>query len=227
MLPHQAHQAILDALPSSVWVPVGKGAFPDNPDASEWEMVPEYRWASEDFEDDTAPYEHVTLNEQTGGVIESDQPIDKEFGSARLDDPDIDADVVVRKGSFVYDVLNITVSTAGSDTRAGLTLAASERAHALMRAVYHHFLYEWETRPLDSFDRHGNATDDELANYAGELAPPIRVDAIPGQGPKDTTDMVDANGAQYNAGVELHYVDSVLKYQYAPESVETTVTTKQ
>lgn len=224
MLPHQTHEAILDEIPSSFWFEVG--SYPDNPDASEWELVPDRRWSFEDFEDDTEPYERVTLTETTGGVIESEQPLDRYFGTAELDDESIDADAVSKEGNYVYDTLEIMCTAAGSETRDGLTLTDQQRARALAREVYRWFRHEWEHRPLDNFDVDGNAIDDSGTTYAEELTPPIRVDGIPGRGPTNVTDSVDASGSQYNAAIELHYVDSVLEYEYTPTDADTSVSLK-
>lgn len=221
MLPHQAHEAILGEIPASFWFVVG--SYPDNPDASEWELVPDRRWSFEDFEDDTEPYERITLTETAGGVIETDQPLDEFFGTAELNDSSIDADAVSKEGTLVYDTLEIMCTAAGSETRDGLTLTDQQRARALARNVHNWFLHKWEYRPLDNFDTDGNAIADSGTTYADELSPPIRVDGIPGRGATNVTASVDANGAQFNAAVELHYVDSVLKYEYTPTDAETSV----
>lgn len=223
MLPHQAHEAILGELPASFWVEIGEGAFPDDPNASEWELVPDRRWSYEDFEDDTEPYERVTFTETTGGVLETDQPLDRFFGTAELDDDTIDADAVSKKGNLVYDVLEIMCTAAGSETRAGLTLTDQQRARLLARSVHRWFVHEWQTRPLDNFDDDGNAIPDSDTTYADELGPPLRVDPIPGRGPTNVTESVDANGAQFNAAVELHYVDAILEYEYTPTDAELSI----
>lgn len=223
MLPYQAHEAILGELPDRFWVEVGEGAYPDAPDASEWEIVYDRRWSYEDFEDDTEPYDRVTLTETTGGVLEENQPLDEFFGTAELDDDTIDADAVTKTGDLVYDTLEIMCTAAGSETRAGLTLTDQQRARLLARSIHRWFVHEWQTRPLDTFDDDGNAIADSDTTFADELSPPIRVDAIPGRGPTNVTESVDANGAQFNAAVELHYVDSVLKYEYTPADAELTV----
>lgn len=223
MLPPPAHEAILGEIPASFWVEVGSGAFPDNPDASEWELVPDRRWSFEDFEDDTEPYDRVTLTETTGGVLEENQPLDEFFGTAELDDDTIDADAVTKTGDLVYDTLEIMCTAAGSETRAGLTLTDQQRARLLARSIHRWFVHEWQTRPLDTFDDDGNAIADSDTTFADELSPPIRVDPIPERGPTNVTESVDADGAQFNAAVELHYVDAVLDYVYTPEAAELSV----
>lgn len=227
MLPHQAHEAILGEIPASFWAEVGEGAYPNNPDASEWELVPDRRWSFEDFEDDTEPYERITLTETAGGVIEDNQPLDRFFGTAELDDDTIDADAVSKEGEYVYDTLEIMCTAAGSETRDGLTLTDQQRARLLARSVYRWFRHDWQTRPLDNFDLDGNAIADSETTYADELGPPIRVDSIPGRGPNNVTESVDADGAQFNAAIELHYVDSVLEYEYTPTDAEMDVTIQQ
>ncbi|WP_330633718.1 hypothetical protein [Halocatena halophila] len=223
MLPKPAKDAIRDAIPESLWFEVGE-VFPDAPDASEWKLTPEIRWAYEDFENSNEPYDHVSLSIPTGGVIESNQPLDRYIGEEILSDDSIDADALVEQGQFVYDVLSIGAHCVGSETREGLTLTEDERAYALLRAIYRWFRHDWQTRPLDRFDQDGNTIADRDEQYADELTPPVRVDPIPGSGPVNMTESIES-GAQYNAQVELHYVDSVIDYEFIPESADISIDT--
>lgn len=226
MLPQVAHDKLLDALPIEYWFEVGE--YPDAPDASEWRLEPIKRWQYEDLDGPTEPYTMVSLRTGPTGVIESEQPLDKFFGFGEIDAdafPDADAHAAVKEGQYCYDVLNIMVTAGGSETRAGLTLSPNQRARALCREIIHHFIYRFEDTPLDAFDENAQSVDDSGEIYGDELSPPIRVREIPGRGPTDVSDMDTTTDAQYNGAVELHYVDSVLKYEFTATSADFTVDT--
>lgn len=225
MLPHVAHDALLNAMPDEYWFTVGSGAYSDAPDASEWKLSPVKRWQYEDLEHPSEPYEMVSLQTTTAGVVESNQPLDRFFGKGEIDAttyPDADAHIAVKEGQYCYDVLNIMVTATGSETRSGLTLSPGERARALCREAVHFFHHRFDNRPLDAFDDNAQSVTDD-ATYGGELSPPIRADPIPGGGVTNISDIDPSTDAQFNATVELHYVDSVLKYEFSATAAETTV----
>lgn len=206
MLPVDTQEAIKDAFPKTYWVP----ADFDDSTLSEWGIQPEFRWANEGFESEAAPFEGVTLQFSPQGVIESQQSVDKRIAVAETSggaSVDPAADVETVKARRCYDVLNLTIEAVGSETRSGTSLSQNERAGKLATAVFDWLANRFPSRPTDAFDSDGTPVDISGRTYADELSPPVRIDTIEGRGVADVTQQIDADGAQYDAAVEMHYFD--------------------
>ena len=217
MLSDPVQEEIRRSLPEAYRVPMD---HPD-PDISGIVLAPDIRWHEESFDRPDPPYESVAMYLDPTGVIESDQPTDRQFGREKFNEAEVaegHAHGSVTTGWLVHDVLNLTVTGRGNATVAGTQYTPSRRAKALANALQNFLLEVWPSRPLDHFDRDGAPiaeNDPTLPDtYADELETPIRVRPIPGRGPTDVTEQVDAAGAQIDCAVELAYVDTHTEYEY-------------
>lgn len=240
MLPLKTKQQIKRALPEVYHVPL------DHDEMNGFISEPQIRWAHEEFDTPEAPYEKVTLQLDPTGVVQEEQAVRTDRGRNSLED-DVDADIAINHARRVYDVLNIQIvargnakipydsvdaSTYGDQTLGDgsiggdveteyISLSASERAYGLAETLQSWLLNEFQTRRIDQFDPNGNAIDDDSDRiYAEDLEPPVHVRPIPGRGPNDVTDIVGASGSQYNAAVELYYLDKWAEYHYGPDDTE-------
>lgn len=218
MLPVATQQAIKDAFPAIYWVPIDDSSI----NFSEWGIQPEIRWANEEYEgEDTSPYEAITLQFSPQGVIEGQQSVDKRIavseppGGATAD-PDSDVETI--KARRAYDVLNLSIEAVGSETRAGLELSQTERGGKLAEAVFDWLANRFPTRPIDAFNPDGHPVDISERVYADELTPPVRIDTIMGRGVAEVTQQVDADGAQFDAAVEMHYFDTWSEGAYSADT---------
>lgn len=217
-----------------------RGSFPFE---TEWPWTEPFETPPDVEDPDSSTYDyydHVQLMQKTVGVVENNQPIDEYFGETVINNNDVDvADIAVAEGQYVYDILEFRVSSfdprpidVNGDGTTDVTLDQSERARMICGYLVEHFLHEWNTRPGVPFDHEGNVRgtfgnpddpDDEVLNYphnvyADEMKPvPVIIRPLVGRGPMNVTEMVDANGAQYNAAVKLGYVDSVVEYGYVAD----------
>lgn len=217
MLDQPTQETIRRALPEIYWVAI------DHPDdqVNETAFSPQVRWNHQGFEPPEPPYESVTLYLDPTGVIQDDQSIDRERDRVVFDDAEVEeghAHGMVEKGYDVYDVLNITVTARGNATISGKQFTPGARASALANSIQGFLIEQWPTRPLDYFDSNGapiNSDDPSVPElFADEIDPPIDVRPIPGRGPVDVTEKVDAAGAQYDTAVELGYADTWTDYEY-------------
>lgn len=223
MLPYKAREDLREALPETYRTEVPAGTFPDMPDATHVTSKPIIRWRYEG-QSPGPPFEMLTLYLDPAGVQEDIQTM----GPVRrgVDVPDsADAHTAEKHAENVYDVLNFRVTARGNRRVAGATLTPRERAGWVTNGAYDWLTRRFQNRPLDAFDEHGNVIDDSGQVYGDDLSPPVRVDRIPGRAPSDVTEQVGADGAQWDAGVELHYREEWLHYQYSatefPMSFET------
>ncbi|ADJ14475.1 hypothetical protein [Halalkalicoccus jeotgali] len=217
MLDQPTRETIRRSLPEVYWVDI------DHPDEgiSQTAIQPQLRWHYQSFDRPEPPYESVTMSLDPTGVLEEEQTIDRERSREVFDPEGVEeghAHGAVTKGYDVYDVLNLIVTARGNATIAGEQYTPNDRASALADAVKSFLIERWPSRPLDHFDSDGAPLDPDdpslPAQYADEIDPEITVRPIPGRGPKDVTDQVDAAGAQYDAAVELAYADEWTEYRY-------------
>ena len=244
MLPQPAKDALYDALSRTYRIDV---THPDPGVTRGITITPEVWWANQ-LDDDadestTPPYDRLTLNLDPTGVLENPESVTETLGVFPRSDADAAgdaADLVVLKGRRVYDELNVTVTARGSVSITGpndeaKSFPADVRAHGITRQVVRFLTTEFPSRPLDAFDAEGNPVElggfgmdfGELFGgggqlFADELDPPLRVEPITGRGPRNVSEMVDAAGAQYDAGVRVRYWDSWKTYEYSPIEGATT-----
>lgn len=217
MLTHVTQEKIRESLPIMYWVPIAH----EDPDVSEAALQPSIRWHKEEFETPEPPYESVAMRLDPTGIVEESQAIDSVYDREKFDldeVPDGHAHGAVTKGRKVHDVLNLIVTARGNVTIDGQQFTPTTRASSLCKAVHSFLLNRWTTRPLDHFDSDGVPLDTDDPSlpkqYADEIEPPLRVRPIPGRGPEDVTDRVDAAGSQFDAAVELAYIDTWTEYRY-------------
>ena len=222
MLPLDARRDLLRALPDVYRIPV---TLPDS--TSEGITIrPEIRWQYQDIPEPDPPYDQVALELGPTGVIEGAQAVDHVIGEVAVGGgtTGVDAETAEVKGRRVYDDLNIRVTSAGSANIAGRSFSADERANGLARELVRFLLNQFQRRPVDPFSEDGSLITDDAQLYAEEFAPPLNVDPISGRGPTPVTDMVDANGVQWDAAVRLHYFDAWVDWFYDATEAEITHT---
>lgn len=221
MLGLKTRRQIKQALPNTHPVPVEKGDLAGIVISTDKSL--QMRWPYEGYDEPEEPFESITLKLDPAGVVEDQQAVPTEVERQRIDNAD--ADIEIAHGRRVYDVLNIRVTARGNATIGGETFSAGERAAGLTERV-HGWLtqtFRQERRP-DSFDAQGNEIDDSDRLYAGEIDPPLLPRPIAGRGPRDVSDQVDVPGAQWDAALELYYIDAWAEYHYGPEEAEITAT---
>jgi hypothetical protein len=222
MIPEPVRQELLEAIPELYWVDV---THPDE-DISQLSLRPQLRWQNEEFSPPEEPYESVALGFTETGVVEESTPVDRDYGIEAFDREDVEGDNAHGrrvKGVQSHDTLEIIVTAKGNISIEGYQIGPRVRARALCHAVHSFLAKHWKTRPLDLFDENGEPIDDDHPEvpdrFADELEVPLLPKMIPGRGPEDVTDQVDASGAQFNAAVEIAYVDTWSEHHYLAEKV--------
>ena len=221
MLPIDARRDLLVALPDEYRIPT---SLP-NSDYSGIVIRPDIRWQYQEMPEPDPPYDQIALELGPTGVIEPAQSVDRTLSvvTNAPSDPS-DADIGELKARRVYDDLNIRVTAAGSANIAGRSFSADERANGLARELVRFLLNRFQTGPVDPFDSSGALITDDATKYAEAFAPPLNVEPITGRGPTPVTDMVDANGVQWDAAVRLHYFDAWTEWFYEATEAELTAT---
>ena len=224
MLPLDTRHDLLAALPDAYQIPV---SLPDST-ASGIIIRPEIRWQYQDIPEPDPPYDQIALELAPTGVIEAARAVDQVIEVVEFADEtggaDSDADIAVVRGRRVYDVLNIRVTAAGSATIGGRSFSADERANGLARQLVRFLLNRFQSRPVDLFADDGSLLTDDARLYAEEFTPPLNVAPVTGRGPTPVTDMVDANGVQWDAAVRLSYFDAWVNWFYHATDAEINAT---
>lgn len=180
------HEDIGPDYPSKAtfWLPVS------HPDINERGYQPYVRWQHEDIPEPTPPYELVVFELGPTGVEINGQPMNYTIGV----DSDGTDQYAVHKGARVYDQLNIKVVARGVDEVDDPDIDhvhdESDRAAGIARALYKYF--------REDFDQ---------SVGLGPYRPPVRAEVMGGRGVTNVTAEMDRQGTQYDAGVQLHYVD--------------------